>query len=106
MLGVKRCPVTLRRQTMANTPRCMEPCDDEVCVRHTPFTTTIISHEHVIEGTNVIIDITTNKIMGWVDDSNILHFNCNNSQESMIADKYDLRVADQSERDRYSKGQK
>lgn len=117
MLGVKRCMNLLRcqyqttdRATYENK-KCMEPCDDEVCLRHMPFTTTIISNEHVIEGTNAVVDITTNTVVGWVDESKALQFNTRNlqdrhHQEPFIVDKYNLRNANEEQRIQYSKRQK
>ena len=111
ILGVKRCMSTLRepgRQLPPgkNTVVCMEPCDGKICLRHQPFTTKIISHEHIIIDTNVLVDITTNTIMGWIDDSNVLQFNCKNHEEHLIADKHDLHRANEEERIQYSKRQK
>ena len=112
MLGVKRCMNLLRcqyqttdRATYENK-KCMEPCDDEVCLRHMPFTTTIISNEHVIEGTNIVVDITTSTVVGWVDESKALQFNTKNLQEHFIVDKYNLRNANEAQRIQYSKRQK
>jgi len=112
MLGVKRCTHLLRCQGQNKSratwedKKCMEPCDGEVCSRHIPFNTTIISNEHVIEGTNVIVDITTSTVVGWIDESKSLQFNCKNPQEHFVADKYNLRCADEEERIQYSKRQK
>jgi hypothetical protein len=117
MLGVKRCMNLLRcqYQTTDRKPyenkKCMEPCDGEVCLRHMPFATTILSNEHVIEGTNAVVDITTHTVVGWVDESNALQFNTKNlqdrhNQEHFIVDKYNLRSANEEERIQYSKRQK
>jgi len=111
MLGVNQCKSIVREPYRPLPPGqksfiCMIPCDGEVCSRHMPFTTTILSNEHVIEGTNIVVDITTSTVVGWVDKSKALQFNCKNHEEHLVADKYDLHRANEEERIEYSKRQK